>query len=192
MNKLFVIMGKSGSGKSTIEKEICRLEMANRVISTTTRSPRSYEIDSVDYYFISEDVFNIYLRQEQYAEHSEYPTVWGMAKYGINKNDIKLNEGNAICVVNPDGYRQLVKSLGKERVVGIYIDRDDRDRVISSIVRDKNNNLVSILEEIVRRLKSDEKDFKNIKEEVDYIINNDRNLSSVVWDIVDIIKKETK
>lgn len=189
-NKLFVLIGKSGSGKSTIEKEIDRLGYANKVISTTTRSPRSYEQDGVDYYFLNETVFNIYLKQGQYAEHSTYPTVWGDANYGINKNDIKLNEGNAIAVVNPHGYFQLIDSLGKENVVGIYIDRDDRERVISAIERDKSDDLVSILEEVKRRVLADDFDFDGMKNKVDYVVENHR-LHIAIDNIIEIIKKET-
>lgn len=190
MNKLFVLIGKSGSGKSTIEKEIDRLGYANKIISTTTRKPRSFEHDSIDYYFISQTIFDIYLKQGQYAEHSTYPTVWGLASYGINKNDIKLDEGNAIAVVNPHGYFQLVESLGKENVVGIYIDRDDRERVISAIERDKNDDLVSILEEVTRRIKADERDFEGMKNKVDYVVKNHR-LHIAIDEVVEIIKKET-
>lgn len=190
MGKLFVLIGKSGSGKSSIEKEIDRLGYANKIISTTTRKPRPYERDTIDYYFINETVFDVYLKQGQYAEHSKYPTVWGMASYGINKNDIKLNEGNAIAVVNPDGYSQLIESLGKENVVGIYIDRDDRERVISAIERDKSDNLVSILEEVTRRVKADEIDFSGMKDKADYVVKNHR-LHIAIDEVINIIKKES-
>lgn len=190
-NKLYVLIGKSGSGKSTIEQEVDRLGVAHKIISTTTRKKRSYEINSVDYYFISQTVFNIYLKQGQYAEHSTYPTVWGDASYGINKNDIRLDEGNAIAVVNPHGYYQLVKNLGKENVIGIYIERDDRERILSAIKRDNSSNLKSILAEVLRRLETDEVDFANIKNDVDYVIENNV-LSSAITRVLKIIENESK
>lgn len=190
MNKLFVLIGKSGSGKSTIESMINDGGYAKKIISTTTRKPRSTEIQGESYYFISQTIFDIYLKQGQYAEHSTYPTVWGLASYGINKNDIKLDEGNAIAVVNPHGYFQLVESLGKENVVGIYIDRNDRKRVISAIERDKSDDLVSILEEVTRRIKADERDFEGMKDKADYVVKNHR-LHIAIDKVIEIIKKET-
>lgn len=52
MNKLFILMGKSASGKSTLESRINEIGLAKKVISSTTRKARSYEEDGVDYYFI--------------------------------------------------------------------------------------------------------------------------------------------
>ena len=190
-NKLFILVGKSRSGKSTIEKLINDSGNANKIISTTTRNPRSFERDSEDYYFISQTVFDIYLKQGQYAEHSTYPTVWGNASYGINKNDIKLDEGNAIAVVNPDGLRQLVKNLGKENVVSIYIKRDDRERVISAIERDVSKDLMSILNEVTRRLEADEIDFAGMEEVADYVVENN-DLTLALEKIINIIESETK
>ena len=190
-NKLFILIGKSGSGKSTIEQSISESGYANKIISTTTRQPRSFERDGVDYYFLNKTVFDIYLKQGQYAEHSTYPTVWGNADYGINKNDIKLDENNAIAVVNPDGLRQLVKNLGKENVISIYIERDDRERVISAIQRDKSKDLKSILREITRRLEADEIDFAGMEEVADYVVKNN-DLTLTLKKIIDIIESETK
>lgn len=189
--KLFVILGKSGSGKSTLESMINDAGYANKVISTTTRNPRSYEVQGESYHFISQTIFDIYLKQGQYAEHSTYPTVWGNASYGINKNDIHLDKNNAIAVVNPDGYSQLLNNLGKDKVVGIYITRDDRKRVISAIKRDKSEDLVSILEEVTRRFKADKIDFTGIENKVDYVIEN-KDLTDTFQQIIKIIEKETK
>lgn len=190
-NKLFVLMGKSGSGKSTLEQLINESGYANKVISTTTRKPRSYEKDTVDYYFISQEVFNIYLKQGQYAEHSTYPTVWGKASYGINKNDIKLDKGSAVAVVNPDGYFQLLDNLGEENVVGIYIERNDRERVISAIRRDKSDDLKAILKEISRRLEADDIDFADTYMDADYVVENE-NIDIALKKIIQIIEKETR
>lgn len=60
MNKIKIIalFGKSGAGKNTIQKIM--LEQNNnyhKIISCTTRPPRDYEKDGVDYYFINEKEF---------------------------------------------------------------------------------------------------------------------------------------
>lgn len=187
MNKLFIIMGASGSGKSTIEEKINRLRLAKKVISSTTRKPRAYETDGEDYYFLPLNVFNIYLSQGQFAENSVYTTVEGMARYGINKNDIKLKEENYVCVVNPHGMKQLVRNLGKSNCVTILIKRDDKTRLISSLNRDSEVNV----DEVVRRFEADKIDFKGVENEVDYIIDN-IDLFETMIEIEKIIKSETK
>lgn len=189
-NKLFCLIGMSGTGKSTIESAINKSGYATKVVSTTTRSPRSFEVNSEDYYFISDEIFNIYLRQGQYAEHSTYTTVDGVAQYGINKNDIKLNEGNYICVINKNGYQQLLKSLGSEKVVGIYIKRNDRERIISTLKRD-DSNFANVFKEVYRRYEADKIDFAWIEDEVKYVVEN-KDLDQAIQDVIRIIEEETK
>lgn len=188
MNKLFILMGKSASGKSTLERKINEIGLAKKVISSTTRKPRSYEEDGVDYYFINRLIFNTYLSQNQFLENSEYTTVDGKALYGINKNDVKLNESNYICVVNPHGMRQIVNNLGKENCVVIYIDRSDRERLLGSLNRDVEVDV----KEVIRRYEADNIDFKDIEKESDYIIDNNKNILDSVINLMEIIKKETE
>ena len=53
--KVLAIMGKAGSGKDTIAKELLNLrpEKFNRVVSATTRPPREGEVNGVDYHFLT-------------------------------------------------------------------------------------------------------------------------------------------
>ena len=146
-HKLVILCGASGSGKSTIERRISELGIANRVISSTTRNPRSNEKDGQDYYFLTEEEFNKKLNKGLFAEHSKYITVNGMAQYGMQIKDIKLKEGNYICVVNPDGMNQVLNNLGKSHCITIYIDRNDRERVCSTLMRDKSKDFSKVLEE---------------------------------------------
>ena len=185
--KLYILVGKSGSGKSTIERRISELGIANRVISSTTRNPRSNEIDGQDYYFLTEESFQEKLNQGLFAEHSEYTTVNGMAQYGMQLKDIKLDEGTYICVVNPDGMNQVLNNLEKENCVTIYIERDDRERVCSTLMRDKSKDFGKVLEEATRRYKSDEIDFAKMKEICNYVVVNEV-LDNAVNRVLDIIE----
>lgn len=51
-----VLFGKTGSGKTTVAKEMEKLGI-KRLISYTTRPKRSDEKDGVEYHFVSEDQF---------------------------------------------------------------------------------------------------------------------------------------
>lgn len=185
-NKLFVLVGESGSGKSTIEKEIHRLGLAKKVVSCTTREARSNEIDGEDYWFINGDIFHIYLRQGQFLEHSSY-NGW---KYGLNKNDVKLDVENHVCVVNPNGLDELTKKLGEENIISIYIKRDDKKRVIGSLQRDNRNDFDFVLSETFRRYNNDKNDFKNVEEKVNYVIDNNGEIEEALEQFAKIMVKE--
>lgn len=53
--KIIALIGKAGSGKDTILKEILKQEPIkyNEIISCTTRPKREGEIDGVNYYFLT-------------------------------------------------------------------------------------------------------------------------------------------
>ena len=56
MNKTIVIalFGKSGAGKDTIQKELLKyMNNSKGIISNTTRPPREYERNGIDYHFLS-------------------------------------------------------------------------------------------------------------------------------------------
>lgn len=62
--KLLLVFGKSGSGKNYI----CRAFRLNLVVSHTTRHRRPYEVDGIDYHFISEKTYNNIPRESKIAE----------------------------------------------------------------------------------------------------------------------------
>lgn len=72
---VIVISAPSGAGKSTIIRRL-KEELDNIVfsVSYTTRPKRQGEINGVDYYFVSEDVFK---RMVERGEFLEYAKVYG-------------------------------------------------------------------------------------------------------------------
>ncbi len=51
---MLLLVGKSASGKDTIQKELIKMGM-KAVVSYTTRSPRKGEIDGIAYHFITKE-----------------------------------------------------------------------------------------------------------------------------------------
>lgn len=54
---ILFITGKTAGGKSTLENDLCKIEGYNAIISTTTRAPRSGEIDGKSYFFVDKQEF---------------------------------------------------------------------------------------------------------------------------------------
>ena len=55
--KIFIYTGPDGSGRKTLSKMVATTFDMETVLSYTTRPPRHYEQDGVDYHFVDEATF---------------------------------------------------------------------------------------------------------------------------------------
>ncbi|PIC71753.1 guanylate kinase [Sporosarcina sp. P18a] len=71
---LIVLSGPSGVGKGTVRKELFTSPDTNYEysISMTTRNPREGEVDGVDYFFRSKEVFEEMIGEGKLLEYAEY------------------------------------------------------------------------------------------------------------------------
>lgn len=95
---LIVISGPSGCGKDTIVKSIIRKD--NRFVlsvSATTRAKRPYEVDGVDYIFLSTQEFINKISKGEFLEHTMYCNNY----YGTLKSQIeqKIADGKIVVLV---------------------------------------------------------------------------------------------
>lgn len=139
-----VLIGKQGSGKTTLAKAL-GLVGFTRVISCTTRPRRSNEINGVDYSFLTDEAFNA-IAGDLVAVRS-YKTVYGEWRYGIDLRDINA-DGPTVCILDPDGYLEIRDQI-KDRFV-IYVDPPRDVRINRVLTRGDDP------EEVARREEDDE------------------------------------
>lgn len=178
---IYVIMGRSGSGKSSIEREISKIRQdLVRVVSDTTRPIRQGEENGVDYHFITENEFAKQITLGNYAEH----TVYNNWFYGINKTRIKLDEHDYICVTNPKGFKQLKAVYGND-VVGIVVHTDDKARLLNYLTREAYPDCV----ECCRRYLADCSDFEEIESDtsVYHVYNKMGDLETTIKTVLNIL-----
>lgn len=183
--KLYCLIGRSATGKSTIEKKLRKYGFLP-VVSFTTRPMRQGETNGVDYHFMTDEEANRMLENGQVLEYAEY-NGW---KYGTLKQSINLDNGSHLIVVNPHGFKQLQDSLGKENVVGIYIHSPLWNLLKRSLDRQPNAT-ENECKEICRRFLSDFDTFKDIDKLCDIkVINIDVDncvnyiLSCILGDLI--------
>lgn len=96
MGKLVIFSAPSGSGKTTIVRELLkRFPQFEFSISATSRQPRGVEQNGVDYYFLSGDEFRERVERGEFVEWEE---VYAGTCYGTLRSEMERiwQKGNVI------------------------------------------------------------------------------------------------
>ncbi|MDE6139984.1 MAG: guanylate kinase [Alistipes sp.] len=96
MGKLVIFSAPSGSGKTTIVRELLKIfPQFEFSISATSRAPRGKEQNGVDYYFLSGDEFRRFVEQDSFVEWEE---VYAGTCYGTLRSETERiwSKGNVI------------------------------------------------------------------------------------------------
>lgn len=159
---MLVLVGKSCSGKSTIQKELVKLGI-KPALEYTTRPPRKDEIKNKGYHFVSERDFIDLKKKEFFAVTSSYKVFNGeIWRYGVAFQDLSDEK---MLVTSPIGLKKL-KEFTNICPVSFYINTDE-NFIWDRLIQRKDN-----IDEAQRRLISDRNDFLNIDDFVDYKIEN--------------------
>lgn len=124
-SKVFMIIGKSFSGKDTLlnkilsDKEFCKKNNLERLVRYTTRKQRPGEVDGVDYHFLSDEEFKNYSGNADDIVISSYNSEYGLLYYWTDFG--KLESGkNYIAVSDVESIEDYKKILGN-RLCLIYL-----------------------------------------------------------------------
>lgn len=151
-NNIFVFCGKSATGKSSIVK--CLLEKipeSVRVKADTTRPKRGSK--DREYNFISEKAFISRADSGEYVK----PSVFRGWYYGLSRKTF-LSKKNNFCIATPSELLSIKEAFNEWNVYVIYLDAPAKLRLERSIARKGRLSF-----EHLRRLITDEKDFRNIE-----------------------------
>lgn len=190
MNKLYVLMGKSCTGKDTLCQELLDCSELNikGVVGYTTRPIRSGEKEGVEYNFVNpQDTKRLHdLRESgKIIEERVYKTEYGDWLYfTVDDGQIDFT-ANHLMIGTLESCKSLQSYYGEDLVIPIYIEVDDAIRLQRSLNRE-NSQKNPKYTEMCRRYLADNEDFsedrlasiKNIKR-----INNDNGVSSCLEQI---------
>ena len=161
MGKIYCVMGKSSSGKDSIYHEIMEKGALGLkpIIPYTTRPIRDGEQDGREYHFCTEDTVQRLQDAGRIMELRAYNTVYGVWKYfTVDDEQINLNKYNYLYIVTLEGYTKIQEYFGADRVVPIYIEVEDGERLMRAIAREQRQD-VPKYEEMCRRFLADSADF---------------------------------
>lgn len=188
MGKIYILIGKSATGKDTIFKKLTENKQLNlkTIIPYTTRPMRKDERHGVEYYFVNEDVLIEFKNQNKLIEHRSYNTIYGVWHYfTANDSQIDLNKNNYLIIGTLEAYLQIRDYFSKENVIPIYIYVDDYTRLMRALEREHLQKEPKY-KEMCRRFLADEEDFSdnNIQDAGIKIFYENDNIDSCISKII--------
>lgn len=176
MKNLYIIVGRSGSGKTSVVQELCKYYGLKQVKTTTTRPRRFPEEDS--YHFLSPEDFNV--RRDIIA-----PTVICEYSYGITPEALGAGD---IIILDLKGVMDMQRGYkGKPvKVIGIHAPLAELEARM--IKRGDSRDGVN------KRLENDEIRFGMMEDFCDIIVRNTDLSTTVkaVWAFIQMCEQEQK
>ena len=167
MGKIFCIVGKSSSGKDTIYKRLLKINSLKikKIIPYTTRPIRQGEKEGVEYHFVDINRLEQLKKEDKIVECREYDTVYGKWYYFTAKDDqIELEQNDYLIIGTLESYMKTREYFGKDKVIPIFVDIDDGERLSRALRREMRQKEPKY-DEMCRRYLADSMDFseENLK-----------------------------
>lgn len=164
MGKLFYLMGKSSSGKDSLFQDLRRELPKMRTITLyTTRPIREGERDGEEYFFIDDEKLDTFRRENRLIEERAYETVHGIWRYAtVDDGQVRLEEADYLAIGTLESYNKIREYFGEEKVVPLYVEVEDGERLKRAIAREERQEKPRY-EEMCRRFLADACDFSEEK-----------------------------
>ena len=179
-----VISGPSGTGKTSVIKELCEGDTTLAFsISATTRPPRSDETDGIDYYFLDQTEFEDLIDRSGFLEWVKY----GGHYYGTLKSTIEstIEKGKDLVLEIDVHGAMKVKDLGI-RYTSIFL----LPPSLESLEKRLRNRKTESDSELQQRLLTAKSEFAYVADYDYCILNPDHNVEKAVTQIRNIISAE--
>ncbi|OGB85835.1 guanylate kinase [candidate division TM6 bacterium RIFCSPHIGHO2_12_FULL_38_8] len=180
--KLFIFIGPSGVGKTTLTEELQKSGIPlEQVITTTTRAPRSNEQPGKSYFFLSTEEFDLRKANHEFLA----ATVIYQNSYGISKSYIQeklASNQNLACALTADGAQELKQSLGHQ-VVTIFVMPPSPQELEKRLQHRNTKDLQIRLQNAALEMEQ--------QDAFDYKIVND-DLAQSTQELIKIFSQETK
>lgn len=173
---LVILVGKSGCGKSTIEQRF------EKMVSFTTRPPRTGEVHGRDYYFYPRQEVEAAIAQREAGNRTFIAqlSTYGGEYYGTSEEEVERIRTCplVVAVMNLEGAKDMKALMNQygidAKIVWVDIDEALRLSRITSRMEETGESAA----EIAERLQEDHRDAE--KAEVDAVIDNNGTLEEAV------------
>ena len=179
-NIMVILSSPSGVGKTTLTKKIQQKYQSFKIsVSHTTRTPRSNEVDGVDYYFVTHEKFKKMINEKKFYEYAKiFDNFYGTLKENVDNTILK---NDLIFDIDWQGTKQLSK-FKNLKLIKIFLVTENKKELKQRLVKRNQNTK----DEIQKRYKSFDEDVKHWSD-YDYIVIN-KNLHNCFEQIEKIIR----
>lgn len=174
---IFCIVGESGSGKSfynnsiILDKRFMKFANLEPLIYGTTRTPRSDEVDGIDYNFVTRAEYDA-ISPEDLVESRSYNTINGEKYYFTRRDYITNKKKNLICTASLyqyESYRNWVanENIKKPNSYNLYLiilSANVKERLLRIINRRCETD--EHIYEACRRIVEERAEFEQVKSRV--------------------------
>ncbi len=183
-------IGPSSSGKDTYYNYTIKKYDINSIILYTTRPIREGEIDGVTYHYISKEKMDFMDKNGMLIERRDYDTKYGVWSYATSICNID-NLKNYLTLNTWDGYSSFIKKLDNKELFPVYFELDPKVRLERALKRESKEECPKY-DEVERRFKSDEKDYRKelIEKYNPYIIDNNGTIDETKSQIDNLMSKK--
>ena len=181
MNKILIITAPSGSGKTTIIKELLKaIPNITFSISACTRNPREGEINGKDYHFLTPEAFQEKIAADAFVE---WEMVYEGKYYGTLKSELdRIWAENKLPLFDIDvkgAYN--VKQMYGDQAVSIFIKAPS----IEALAERLNNRGTETPETLKERVAKAEEEL-SYAPKFDHIVVND-DLTTAIAEVINIV-----
>ncbi len=173
---MIVLVGASASGKTEVAKYLKKHYDIKKVVTHTTRTPRTNEVDGIDYHFVTKTTFLKLKKDNFFVEVTEYNHNY----YGTSKNEVADDK---VLIVDPNGLASFL-ALKDPKIVTFYLKADDDIRLERMLSRGDDRG------DALERIACDKDDFAFDKVKMChyFIDSNKLNISEMAEEIINLYR----
>jgi len=180
---MIILSSPSGAGKTTLVKMLSKLDNFEISISHTTRQPRPKETQNKDYFFVNENEFKRFIKNEEFLEYAKVFSNF----YGTTRTPVidKLNKGkNVLFDIDWQGADQIRNKNLDYKLISFFILPPSKEILFERLSnRDMKDKLIA--EERMKQFGRDVLHWINY----DYVVIND-NIETCFSKIKNLIDAE--
>jgi len=180
---MIILSSPSGAGKTTLVKMLSKLDNFEISISHTTRQPRPKETQNKDYFFVNENEFKRFIKNEEFLEYAKVFSNF----YGTTRTPVidKLNKGkNVLFDIDWQGADQIRNKNLDYKLISFFILPPSKEILFERLSnRDMKDKLIA--EERMKQFGRDVLHWINY----DYVVIND-NIVTCFSKIKNLINAE--